>query len=342
MSIADLAKDLNLSKSTVSRALNYYADVAPETRARVQQRAAEIGYIPNPVAQRLKVGRSDAVGVVLPPPLANGTYIEPFYSKMLGALVPELETAGLQLLVTTQQTTASDDDVNSYRRMVQRGLVDALLILRTRVNDPRVALAVQHDFPFVTYGRTDCQAPYAWVDVDHEQAIYMAVKRQISRGHRHIAFLNTQSHYNYARLRTEGYKRALEEAGLPLYPRWLAEAGLTEQEGFQAGSKLLAMQPRPTAIICTSDDMAIGVMAACRSHGFEPGKDMAIMGYGNSPATEYSSPPLTSIDASPECIGRQIGLFLQQRLQGKPADTMRYEQKVRIVERQSDPVMDID
>lgn len=340
MSLADLAKDLNLSKSTVSRALNFYSDVAPETRERVQKRAEEIGYIANPVAQRLKIGKSNAIGVVLPPPLSNGSFIEPFYSTMLGALVPVLEKSGLQLFVTIQQTTASDDDVNSYQRMVKRGLVDALLILRTRADDSRVSLASKSNSPFVTYGRTNQELSHFWVDIDHKQAIYMAVSRQISRGHRQVAFINTNARYNYAQLRNEGYLCALKAAGIPYYPRWAVESDLTVQDGYTSALKLLHMHPRPTSIVCTSDDVAIGAMTACREIGIEPGKNIAIMGLGNSPASLHTTPTLTSIETFPNLIGQKLGYFLQQCLQEEPTKYLQYQQRVEIVERLSDPTYD--
>ncbi|TCS36682.1 LacI family DNA-binding transcriptional regulator [Reinekea marinisedimentorum] len=339
MSITQLAKDLNLSKSTVSRALNDYPDVSFETRERVQKRAEEIGYIPNPVAQRLKQGKSNAVGVVLPPPLDNGAFIEPFYSTMLGSLVIELEKSGLQLLVTTQKTSASDDDVVSYRKMFQRGLVDALLILRTHSNDPRVEFALQHNFPFVTYGRTEKETKHTWVDVDHEQAIYSAVIRQVGRGHRQIAFISTKSRYNYAQLRTEGYVQALKDSGIPFYPRWLVESGLNIDDGYRTALKLLKTEPRPTSIVCTTDDIAIGTMTACREFGLVPGKDIAIMGYGNSAACEHTSPPLTSIEAFPKQLGEKIGKFFTERLDGNTSDALQHVQSTKIIERDSDPVL---
>lgn len=337
MSLAALARDLNLSKSTVSRALNDYTDVSIETRERVRVRAAELGYVANPLAQRLKRGRADAVGVVLPPPLSNGTYIEPFYSMMLGSLVVELEKANLQLLVTTQKSTVPDNDTESYLRMMQGGNVDALLILRTRVNDPRVALAVQNNFPFVTFGRTQCEIPYSWADVDNEQAFYLAVKRQLQRGHREVAFINTATHYNYASLRLQGYKKALDEAAIPFDPQLVQVAGLTNRDGYAAARLLLQNKKVPTAMVCTTDDLAIGAMAACREAGIEPGRDIAVTGFGNHPAAAFSSPPLTTIEPDPSTIGQTIGNYLRRRLRGETTELLHYLQPVKIIERHSDP-----
>jgi len=335
MSLDQLAKDLGLSKSTVSRALNGYSDVAAKTRARVQARAAEIDYAPNAIAARLKRGCSQAIGVVLPPPKANDWYVEPFYSKLLAALAPELETGGFHLLVTTQPSASADDDIDSYRRMVQMGWVDALLFVRTHVHDRRVAYAVQQSVPFVTFGRTDCPVPYAWADADNDAALYLATRLQLDLGHRHIAFLNAPPCYNFAHLRQQGYARALAQSGLEVNPLLLCHGGLGEQEGYALCRELLATQPRPSALVCTADGMAIGAMACCRDHGLTPGRDISIIGYGNHPAAQYTTPGLTTIDPSPHLIGQHMGRYLVQSLTQDGTALLQHIEPVQMVLRAS-------
>lgn len=336
MSLSELAKDLKLSKSTVSRALNGYSDVAFDTRQRVTQRAIELGYIPNPVAKRLKGGRTNMIGVVLPPPLVNGMLIEPFYSSMLGALVFELQASGLKLLITNQQSGESEEDVRSYQSMVQQNLVDAILILRTRVNDLRVDFAQQHSLPFITFGRTQSHMPHAWVDVDHFDAFYQATARQIARGHRHIAFINTSTEFNYAQLRHDGYKQCLQDNQVIYRKEWQMTGGMTEMDGYVLASRLLKVQPRPTAIICATDYIAIGAMAACRLMGLQPGKDISLIGYGNTPGTTYTNPPLTTIDPFPKENGKQLGIFFDRHIFQAGELKFHHLQKTQIIVRESD------
>lgn len=103
--------------------------------------------------------------------------------------------------------------------------------------------------------------------------------------------------------------------------------------------ELLRIHPRPTSIVCTSDDIAIGVMTACRKIGVTPGKNIAVMGFGNSPAAEYTSPPLTSIEAFPNKLGAKVGQFFTERLKGTVPDDLHYVQTTQIVERSSDPAL---
>lgn len=336
ISLSALAADLKLSKSTVSRALNGYSDVAWDTRQRVMQRASELGYIPNPVAKRLKGGSTNMIGVVLPPPLVNGMLVEPFYSSMLGALVFELQASGLQLLLTNQRSGESTEDVRSYQEMVQQNLVDAILILRTRVHDLRVDFAQQQQLPFITFGRTQSTAPHAWVDVDHFDAFYLATARQISRGHRQIAFINTSTEFNYARLRHEGYKQCLQDNQLLYRQEWQMTGGLTEMDGYVLASRLLKVQPLPTAIVCATDDIAIGAMAACRLLGLQPGKDISLIGYGNSPGTAYTNPPLTTIDPFPKHHGKQLGIFFSRYLDRDDPSQFQHLQQAELIIRDSD------
>ncbi|HRP06502.1 MAG TPA: LacI family DNA-binding transcriptional regulator, partial [Opitutaceae bacterium] len=182
MSIVSLARDLDLSISTVSRALNGYKDVSPETRERIRKRASEIGYRPNPGARRLKSGKTCAVGMILPAVSEGNHGVDSVYSGLMGGVATELEAADYHLIATVQTRTDPDRETALYENLVHASWVDALIIGRTRVNDPRVALARKARIPFVTYGRTNSSEPYAWVDTDNEQAFYLLTKRQIESG----------------------------------------------------------------------------------------------------------------------------------------------------------------
>src|SRR5205814_7408155 len=201
MSIVLLAKDLGLSVSTVSRALNGYDDVAEKTRERVAARAKEIGYRPNPGARRLKSGTTSALGAVLPAASSSGQAVDASYSSLLGGVATEIEPAGYHLLAMMQTRHDSAREAAFYDNFIKGSWVDALLIVRTRVHDPRVDAARKAQMPFVTYGRTESREPYAWVDTDNEKAFFLAASRLLDFGHQRIAFLNGPEEYYFALLR---------------------------------------------------------------------------------------------------------------------------------------------
>lgn len=337
MSIVLLARDLGLSISTVSRALNGYDDVSPATRQRILKRAKEIGYQPNSGARRLKSGKSSLVGVILPPPADNIQFVDSLYSSLLGGVEVELETSGYSLIATMQTRDDRVRETALYEKFIRGAWVDALLIVRTRVNDARIDLARKSRVPFVTFGRTMTDKPYAWVDTDNEQAFYLATLRQADFGHERIALLNAPLEYNFARLRERGYLRALAKRGLRRDPLLMLNGDLSEVGGFALCRSLLDSAQPPTAIVCVTDAVAIGAAAACRERGIEVGKDISIMGYGNSSVSAFCDPPLSTVDHSVFDNGRHLGQSLLRLLRGeaKPAD-IHYLEPVVLVPRKSD------
>ncbi|HEY6926340.1 MAG TPA: LacI family DNA-binding transcriptional regulator [Steroidobacteraceae bacterium] len=337
MSIVLLARDLGLSISTVSRALNGYDDVAPATKQRVLKRAREIGYRPNPGARRLKSGKTSLVGVILPASTDGVGFVDSVSSRLLGGVEVELENGGYGLIATLQTRNDLQREAALYENFIQGGWVDALLLVRTRVNDARVELVRQAHLPFVTYGRTETSEPYAWVDTDNEKAFYLATLRLLEFGHRRIALLNGPLEYYFARLREKGYSRALAKHRISTDRLLMLNGDLNEVSGYDLCRSLLVSAEPPTAVVCATDAMAIGAIAACRERGIDVGRTMSITGYGNSSASAFSDPPLTTIDHAVFDNGRHIGHSLLRLIRGeaKPAD-IHYLEPVVLVPRKSD------
>jgi LacI family transcriptional regulator len=337
MSIVLLAKDLGLSISTVSRALNGYDDVSPETRERVFARAKEIGYRANPGARRLKTGTTEAIGVVLPAASSSGQAVDSMYSSLLGGVATEIEKAGYHLLATMQSRNDPTRETALYENFIKGSWVDALLIVRTRVHDLRIDLARKARMPFVTYGRTESAEPYAWVDTDNETAFYLATTRLLDFGHRRIALINGPEEFYFAQLRERGYKRAFADKGLVPDAAWVLHGDVTETTGHVLCRSLLIRNPAPTAFVCATDAMAFGAIAACREAGLTVGVDVSVIGYGNSSASAFCNPPLTTVEHQVFENGRHVGQALIKLVRGeiKPGD-VHYLEPVVLVPRKSD------
>lgn len=337
MSIVLLAKDLGLSISTVSRALNGYDDVAPETRQRVFARAQEIGYRPNPGARRLKSGTTSAIGVILPAASSSGQAVDAMYSSLLGGVATEIEQAGYHLLATMQTRNDPRREAALYENFIKGSWVDALLIVRTRVHDTRIELARKARMPFVTYGRTETKEAYAWVDTDNETAFHLATTRLLEYGHRRIALINGPEEFYFARLRQRGYERAFADKGLVPDPAWVVHGDVTETSGHVLCRSLLIRNPAPTAFVCATDAMAFGAIAACRESGLTVGTDVSVIGYGNSSASAFCEPPLTTVEHQVFENGRHVGQALIKLIRGEitPA-SVHYLEPVVLVPRKSD------
>lgn len=336
MSIQTLAQDLGLSISTVSRALNGYADVAPATRERVMQRATELGYRPHPGARSMKSGKSHAVGIILPMDERGGQFINALYSSLLGGIASVLEMRGYTLLATTHFSPSVHEEVQRYEQLIRSRSVDGFVVVRTLLRDPRVKLLHEQGIPFVTYGRSELGFEHPWVDTDNEGAFELATWRLLENGHRHIALLNGPAIYTFAQLRQRGFEKALRKAGLTPRSAWMRHSDLTESGGYTLARQWLSERERPSALVCANDAMAIGAIAACREAGLRVGSDISIIGYGNSDASRYCDPPLTTIEHRVAENGRHIGQLLLAQLEMDGSTPGHYLEPVELVARQSD------
>jgi LacI family transcriptional regulator len=312
--LSDLAKALNLSTTTVSRALAGYSDVSPTTRARVEAAARRLGYKPNPVARSLRTGRAGAVGVALP--TDPGRFDDPFFLQFLAAMGRKFAAAEIDLLVTAARP--GEEEIKVYRRLIDHRRVDGIVIARTRRHDPRIEFLQSRGFPFVAHGRTETDKPYAHVDVDGVAAFEAATRRLAAFGHRNIALVNAPDIYMFAHFREEGWRRALDQLGLPLGPIRAAEP--TEENGHRLTRELLASPDRPTAFLCATDRLAVGALHAIAAAGLRAGRDVSVIGYDDLPMATYTDPPLTTIrQPLAEAGDRTVDILIELMAGADPA-----------------------
>ena len=336
MSIAALAESLGISISTVSRALNGYADVSPKTRARVEEAAKAMGYQPHPVAHRLATGRTGAIALVLS--VRPGNAPDATFAALLSGASEALRPQGYFALSVA--LPAGDEELPELARFLAGRLVDGVILARTRIHDPRVTLLQQQGVHFVTHGRTQHNAAHAWVDTDNERAFHIAAQRLIGLGHRRIGFINGDASMMYALLRAQGFQRALAEAGLDAAQCPIRHGDVSAASGAAIASELLA---RPagtegplTALLCATDAIALGAMHAVRQAGKVVGRDVSVIGYGNTDAGLYADPPLTTIDHATIDNGRHLADLLLRQMAGDPPQSLSRLEPVHLIVRQSD------
>lgn len=329
MSIRRLANKLGLSVTTVSRALAGYPDVAAATRERVQREATRSGYRPNPVAKRLRTGRSGTIGIVVPS--EQGTF-DQFFLAMLGAIGPLLSQAGLDLVL--MGAPPGETEMHAYRHLVEHHRVDGILLARTRRDDPRIGYLLKRGVPFVAHGRSEAHGGFAYLDIDGEAAFAAATERLISFGHSHIGLINAPEQYTFAHHRAAGWHRALAATGLPQGPVSHAEA--TEENGFRLMRMLLQSEQPPTAVLCATDRMAVGALHAIASAGLRAGRDVSVIGYDDLPMAGYTDPPLTTFEQPIPRMAQRMVEMLLALLDGADASQFREVWTPRLVARQSD------
>lgn len=279
MNIKALAKELGLSTSTVSRALNGYQDVNEITRKRVEEAAKTLGYRANAGARRLVRGSTEAVGIVYS--AAEENLGNPQFLDMAGGLSERLHDQHFDLMLAV----ASDEqDLDIYDRLFRGGRVDAMVVPNTRVNDARVNYLLEKGYPFLAYGRTGDCSGYSWFDFDNEAGSKLAVLHLAALGHRHIAYVHSPLVLNFAAQRHRGFLMGLEEAGLTFDPNWLAGPAVNRRSGHDAVQSLMALPNPPTAMVVDNNLGGIGVLRGLLDMGHTLGKDVSVVVHGVIPA----------------------------------------------------------
>ncbi len=273
MKLKDLALQLGLSQTTVSRALNGFPEVSEATRRRVAESAKRFGYHPNPSARRLATGRAGAIGAVLP--TDRNPLVDPHYVEFLAGVGERLSVDEIDIVLSPSR----GDETETYRRLATGTRVDAVIISSPAVADPRVALLSELGLPFILHGRTESSAPHAWLDIDNEGAFGHATKHLVDLGHRRIALINGSSNFTYARHREKGFREALAGAGLACDEQLIGDGQMTDETGFRLASRFLTLEPQPTAFLVSSMMMALGTFRALRTAGLELGRDISMIAH---------------------------------------------------------------
>ena len=308
-SIHDLARHLNISIGTVSRALNGRADVNADTRQRVLEAARTLNYSPNQSGRSLRQGATHSIAFMLQPHPGDLEYGEPFFIPFLTGLQAKLAESGLDLIVV--MGAPGDYQQERLRRVVETRRADAVVLAWTRREDERIDYLIQAGFPFATLGRSLSGAKsYPSLDLDFEKAGADAVGRLVGRGHRRIAAIRPALDLNFGYLFLDGYSKALRRHGIEVDPELIASGYINEAGGYAVTPQVMRSKNPPTAIIFNNDAMALGGCKALAEMGIKPGHDMAVTVIVDTPLCRYFSPALTAFRPALEPMGQRLAEML--------------------------------
>ena len=313
ITLKDIAEVVGKSVAAVSRALNDYDDISEETRAHIKQVARELGYAPNPMAQRLRKRTTDTLGLILP--VFSAKNFDPYFSELLAGIANEATAHGFDLLVST--CSPGQVEIQAYQRLILGRRVDGIIVTRPRWQDPRIKLLLSKQFPFVVVGDGDLPAHIPAVTDDTASGARLMVDHLVGQGHEQIALVNAPSELVFSSKYFSGFQQAMIKAGFSVNETFLEESNFSQKEGYRAGQTLLSRAEIPTAIITADDIIGLGVMAAAQDQGFEIGHDLAVTGYGDILLSEYSQPPLTTIHRPTYTLGQRACRMMIDQLHGE-------------------------
>ena len=314
----EVARHAGVSRTTVSFVLNNVAsaNISLETRQKVQKIANELGYIPNEAARSLVSGQTRTVGLMISH--AEPLQVDAYIPQLLYSLTAASHQNGYQVILETVHQGKKNPD---YLRLVEGHRIDGLIVLNTWSHDEQLPKLIERNFPVVMLGlpqnMTMNDATFL-VEIDGRNASARATKHLTDLGHKRIAHITfTPEKHDSVQPRRQGYKDALEAAGIAFDPNLVAFGSYSAQSGYEAMKQLLQIKPRPTALFAGNDTIALGAMAAIRDHGLRIPEDIAVVGFDDIPTAPFLAPALTTIHAPAISQGRTAIEMLLQRMQGK-------------------------
>ncbi|SDO87592.1 DNA-binding transcriptional regulator, LacI/PurR family [Pedococcus dokdonensis] len=286
--IVDVATAAGVSRQTVSNAVNHPDRVAPGTLQRVHREIERLGFRPNAAAQQLRRRKTSAYGFELNP--SGAGRVGHVLDRFLLELTVAAPAHGCHVVTFAPQPP---NPMTGYERILTSGLVDGFILGDTVHGDPRPAWLLQHDVPFVTFGRIwDEPHMGRWVDVDGQAGMRLAVAHLLEQGYTSVAYLGYPAGSALGDDRRAGWLAGLADAGLADSARD-AETVEDLTAATTAADRLLEGLGRDGAILCASDLLALGVLRAARNRDLQPGRDLGVVGFDDSDLAEVVQ--LTSV-----------------------------------------------
>ena len=281
VTIRDVAKHAGVGVGTVSRVLNDSDSVRESTRIKVQAAISELNFSPSTIARSLSSGKTMTIGVIVPF-FTNASVV-----RRLQGIVSVLGSSAYDLILFDVEDAENRDVL--LNNIVQRKMVDGLLILSLRPTDNDMARFLQADVPAVI---VDAKHPdLSSIFVDNVQGGKLATQHLIDLGHEKIGFIcdYPDNPFNLSPVhdRRQGFKEALQEAGIPFHPEYYREGGLSSQDAHHLACELLSLSDPPTAIFAYSDTQAVGVLEAARDLGLQVPEDLSVIGYDDIEAARF-------------------------------------------------------
>ncbi|MEM6344501.1 MAG: LacI family DNA-binding transcriptional regulator [Bacteroidota bacterium] len=308
ITIKDLARELGISKSTVSRALRGHPNVKKETRDAVKALAEKLDYQPDQVALSLVHRRTFTIGVVVP----NISF--PYFSHALSAAEEVATAAGYQIILCQSQESF-DTEKKVIQNLVSNRIDGLLLSISGETQDfEHIHNLRRKGVPVVLFDRVFGHGTFPQVLVDNFEAAYKVTKHLIEQGYRRIAHLAGPQRLLVSQQRLQGYLEALDEAGIEEDEALIVEKGFRREHGKQAVEQLLALPDPPEALLAVSDSAAIGAKIALEEKGLKVPNDMALASFNNEAYTEFVEPSITTVSFPMREMGAEAAKMLLAQL----------------------------
>ena len=305
--IHDIAKELNITASTVSRALNDHPRISQDTKKAVTKIARELRYQPHNIAAALRSGKSNIIGVIIPMADRN------FFGSIVRGIEEIANNASYQVMIC--QTYEDPAKEAAAVQALLNSRVDGIIasLSKKTVNFDHYHKVINQGIPLVLFDRSSDQLEISHVVIDDYQGAYKAVTHLIQQGCKRIAHFTNIQKINIYNDRLRGYRAALEENNIPFNESLVIESDMQLADGRRSMEQLMRLSQLPDGIFSSSDLGAMGALQVLKENNIKVPEDVAIIGFSNEPFTMFSDPPLTSVDQHCKRMGNIASdIFLEE------------------------------
>jgi LacI family transcriptional regulator len=306
--LKEIAHQLNLSISTVSRALNDHPDISELTKAKVKRLAHDLSYVPNIFAKGFRSHKTNIIGVIVP------SITHYFTSTILKGILDEATTKGYRVIISESNNDISKQN-EMLKTMLQFGVDGILMSLSKKTKNIENIIKAMDTTPLILFDKVSNKIPCTQIVINEEEASFNAVEHLINIGKKRIAIIKeTELSYN-SQKRYTGYLKALNEHKIAIDKKIiLSVEDITLEQGRHMANILLSLKNRPDAIFAITDSAAIGVVQALKKFKIKIPEDIAVVGFSNSIYSTIIEPMLTTIDQPGERIGSTAIKYLIEEI----------------------------
>ncbi len=326
MDIRTVARHARVSVATVSRTINRIPTVNPKLAKRVWEAIEELNYVPNTQARALVSGRSGLLGLIV----SENT--NPFFPELIQGFEDVAVESGYEILVSS---TNYDPQRMSMciRRMLERK-ADGVAVMTFGIEEPLLEQLAERDVPLVFVDVGPDRPGISLLKVDYHHGIRQGVQHLATLGHRRIGFITGPRRLHSAQSRETAFRRSLGECGIGVNPAWVIEGNHTMEGGIRATEQILAGAERPTAVMCSNDMTALGLLHKLYRAGLQVPHDLSVIGFDDVEMARVMIPPLTSVRMSRVELARAAVTALRAHVEGTGPER-EYRIDTRLVVRES-------
>jgi LacI family transcriptional regulator len=326
--IARISRELGISISTVSKALNGYDDVSEQTKQIVLEKARELGYQPSAAARNLRRGRTDKLGLLINHSLS---YISEYLAEILEGVALRAEQNGKNIILYTETVQQPDGLI----KICRSGEIDGALLVWANPMTDTLRLLHEEGMPYVVIGRRVEYEQASFIAPDNYAGAYALTQHLVARGHRRIGFMGRPAHGPTHTDRYAGYCRALADAGLPYDDTLVIRTEIVPDSGYHAMHALLDLPQPPTAVFAFYDLLAVDALRAAADRGLDVPRDVAVVGFDGLRSSLITTPTITTVQQPLRSIGQQAVDTLLAHLADPQMPPQRTILPVELVVRQS-------